>query len=121
VSKSRNHAITANNVCPKHHHSNASTPSHFSLFIPKLYNQVAATLALLFPEMIESVAILDIAPVSYSGQNGAASSKIWDDIHSIVTGLDNMPVETLKDKKEADKWLAQVRLMSQMPSACTFK
>lgn len=33
--------------------------------------KVAATLALLFPEMIESVAILDIAPVSYSGQNGA--------------------------------------------------
>ena len=71
--------------------------------------------------MIESVAILDIAPVSYSGQNGAASSKIWDDIHSIVTGLDNMPVETLRDKKEADKWLAQVRPMSQMPSSCLSK
>jgi hypothetical protein len=71
--------------------------------------------------MIESVAILDIAPVSYSGQNGAASSKIWDDIHSIVTGLDSMPVETLKDKKEADKWLAQVRLMPQMISTRDFK
>lgn len=32
--------------------------------------KAAAALALMFPEMVESVAILDMAPVAYTGQHG---------------------------------------------------
>jgi len=66
--------------------------------------KAAACLALLFPELVESIAILDIAPVSYTGQHGPRSSKTWVEIHSIIDALNTMPkVETRKD---ADAHLA---------------
>mmetsp|Transcript_15761 Transcript_15761/g.52746 ORF Transcript_15761/g.52746 Transcript_15761/m.52746 type:complete len:399 (-) Transcript_15761:88-1284(-) len=67
--------------------------------------KVAATLALLHPTRVESVAILDIAPADYSKALGKGS-ETWRDIAVTINSLYGLPLEEVKDKRHADELLA---------------
>jgi esterase len=68
--------------------------------------KVAAALALYHSERVESVAILDIAPVDYSRQIGPGA-ETWKDISAIIKALDDVPPEAMTDKKLVDDELAK--------------
>ena len=68
--------------------------------------KVAAALALFYGERVESVGILDIAPVDYSRQIGPGSDT-WKDISVIIKALNDVPQEAMGDKKMVDAQLAQ--------------
>mmetsp|Transcript_67282 Transcript_67282/g.109082 ORF Transcript_67282/g.109082 Transcript_67282/m.109082 type:complete len:419 (-) Transcript_67282:167-1423(-) len=68
--------------------------------------KVAASVALYYSDRVESVGILDIAPVDYSKQSGPGS-ETWKDISGIITALHQVPPEALTDKKLVDAELAK--------------
>lgn len=68
--------------------------------------KVAAALALMYPESIESVAILDIAPADYSKSIGK-QSETWRDISRIIDCLHRLPLDQVKGRKDADELLAK--------------
>ena len=68
--------------------------------------KVAAALALNYKDRVESIGILDIAPVDYSKQIGPGSDT-WKDISRIIAALHEVPPEAMVDKKLVDAELAK--------------
>ena len=68
--------------------------------------KVAAALALYYSDRVESVGILDIAPVDYSKQVGPGA-ETWKDISVIIKALHEVSDEALADKKLVDAELAK--------------
>ena len=58
--------------------------------------KVAMTIALMAPERVTSLAVIDIAPVAYQERRH----------DRILEGLSSMPLNTLKSRTEADRFLA---------------
>lgn len=56
--------------------------------------KVAAALALNYNDRVESIGILDIAPVDYSKQVGPGSDT-WKDISRIISALHEVPPEAM--------------------------
>uniref|UniRef100_A0A7S1Y0J3 AB hydrolase-1 domain-containing protein n=1 Tax=Phaeomonas parva TaxID=124430 RepID=A0A7S1Y0J3_9STRA len=90
-----------------------------SLIGHSMGGKVASAVALLFPEKVEALGVLDIAPVPYedTGKNG-----VWTEVNTLLNALSEMPVsrsesssvgedsqdvggDILGGKKEADAWL----------------
>jgi len=69
--------------------------------------KVAATLALLHPERVESVGILDIAPADYAGSAPGPAAEQWKDIGMIIQSLNELPMHQVGTKKDADAFLAK--------------
>ena len=67
---------------------------------------MAAALALYYSDRVESVGILDIAPVDYSKQVGPGA-ETWKDISVIIKALHEVSDEALADKKLVDAELAK--------------
>ncbi len=57
--------------------------------------KTAMALALLYPQRVERLAVVDIAPVTYQGRLGL-----------LLDALLELPLETIRDRREADEWLA---------------
>lgn len=64
--------------------------------------KVAAATAVLAPQRVERLAVIDIAPVRYNGEDNVA----WRSVELLIQTLADLPVSTLKSKKEADAQLA---------------
>lgn len=81
--------------------------------------KVASAVALLFPEKVEALGVLDIAPVPYEAEGG--TSGVWKEVNTLLNALRDMPAARppsssagssvsadgplLEDKKSADAWL----------------
>ncbi|GAB5366346.1 hypothetical protein AAMO2058_001136100 [Amorphochlora amoebiformis] len=63
--------------------------------------KVAAGLALRYPHRVNALAVLDIAPVSYSEDSS------WWHVDSVITAMTQIPVESLTTRDQADIILKQ--------------
>eukprot|EP00929_Paragymnodinium_shiwhaense_P000815 TRINITY_DN101020_c0_g1_i1.p1 TRINITY_DN101020_c0_g1~~TRINITY_DN101020_c0_g1_i1.p1 ORF type:complete len:372 (-),score=48.11 TRINITY_DN101020_c0_g1_i1:161-1276(-) len=80
--------------------------------------KVAAAVALLCPERVESLVLLDIAPVAYTG--AVESTKVWGDKYlDILSAMSALPVEQMKDRRDAQRYLAEY-LIDSPPWLRTF-
>lgn len=60
------------------------------------------TVALLYPEVLRTLTVADIAPVSYS-----SSDPQWDDVRSIIRAVSDSDPTLWSSRKEADAALAE--------------
>lgn len=63
--------------------------------------KTAAVIALNRPELVQSLGVLDIAPIPYS----AASSPAWAELEAVVRACAGLPLGSLRDRHQASRLL----------------
>jgi|EP00927_Polykrikos_kofoidii_P049688 esterase len=79
-----------------------------------LGGKVAAAVALLYPHRVDSLVLLDIAPVAYGGASSA--TRVWGDLSSqLVELLERIPLNTLGNRRAVETRLDEASASHAYP------
>lgn len=95
-------------------HMDAHSIDRASLVGHSLGGKVAAAIALLYPCRVESLVLLDIAPVAYDGAN--AERRIWGDLSSqLVRLLAETPLDQLRERRAVEAYIDETAAQRGFP------